>query len=147
MFRFQSLDQRLERAMDVALMICDAFRPFQFKFRIQLSGHSGDSHDIPLSSEAQIPSEGNQTWLLMQKMYQHAAHCVSGDNTLKAVEHAVHNITRRPDEADEYFVVILSDANLTQYSLDADKLSKALRADPRVHASIIFIGSLDQAER
>jgi hypothetical protein len=50
--------------------------------------------------------------------------------------------------ADEYFVVVLSDANLGQYGITPEALARALTADPRVRASLLFIGSLrDEAAR
>jgi len=50
--------------------------------------------------------------------------------------------------ADEYFVMILSDANLDQYGIKPADLAKALTADERVNAYILFIGSIrDQAAK
>jgi len=49
---------------------------------------------------------------------------------------------------DEYFVLILSDANLDQYNIKPSDLAKALKSDERVNAYIIFIGTIrDQAEK
>ena len=51
-------------------------------------------------------------------------------------------------EADEYFVIMLSDANLQRYGIRPSRLADALTSDEEVKAFAIFIGSLgDQAER
>lgn len=68
------------------------------------------------------------------------------DNTISAVTHAIKEITK--EEADDYFVVVISDANIHQYNISPFMIATALQADLRVNAHIIFIGSLsDQAER
>ena len=52
------------------------------------------------------------------------------------------------DRVDEYHVILLSDANLSQYHIDAETLTPLLKSDPRVHVSLILMGSLqNQAER
>ena len=89
------------------------------------------------------------------------------DNTLGAVSHSVKEIVK--EEADDYFVVVLSDANITQYNIHPNDIARGkvillfvleliltrffigisvLKADDRVTAQMIFIGSLqDQAEK
>ena len=48
-------------------------------------------------------------------MYSHASFCMSGDNTLAAAHKAVHDV--RAVEGDDYFVFVLSDANLQMYGV------------------------------
>ena len=49
---------------------------------------------------------------------------------------------------DEYFTLILSDANIEQYNIKPSDIARALKSDARVNAYIIFIGTIrDQAER
>ncbi len=65
---------------------------------------------------------------------------------MEAAENAVKEITN--EEADEYFVIVLSDANLDRYGIRPRHLTDALTAKDDVNAYIIFIGSLgDQATR
>ena len=81
-----------------------------------------------------------------QTLHAHSQFCISGDNTLEATEHAIKTITEV--EADEHFVIVLSDANLARYGISPKHLSDALTADEDVNAYVIFIGSLgDQANR
>ena len=52
------------------------------------------------------------------------------------------------EEADERFVVVLSDANLERYGIPASSFADALTSADNVNAYAIFIGSLgDQADR
>jgi von Willebrand factor A domain-containing protein 8 len=49
---------------------------------------------------------------------------------------------------DDYFVIILSDANLNRYGIHPNEISELLNSDPRVHAAIVFIGTLgEEAKR
>jgi len=51
-------------------------------------------------------------------------------------------------EADEHFVIVLSDANLDRYGIPPRKLAEILTMNDDVNAYVIFIGSLgDQAQR
>ena len=82
----------------------------------------------------------------MKQMHAHAQYCWSGDHTLEGTDLAIKRITA--EEADDYFVVVLSDANLERYGIPAEAFGKALTSDPRVNAFAIFIGSLgNQADR
>ena len=54
----------------------------------------------------------------------------------------------KDDEADEYFVIVLSDANLQRYGIPPSMLTDVLNSDEEVNSFVIFIGSLgDQADR
>lgn len=82
----------------------------------------------------------------LQTMHAHSQFCMSGDHTLEGTEHAIKDITT--EEADEYFVIILSDANLSRYGINPARFAQILTSDPQVNAFAIFIGSLgDQAAR
>lgn len=82
----------------------------------------------------------------MKQMHAHAQYCWSGDHTLEGTDLAITRITA--EEADDYFVVVLSDANLERYGIPAEAFGKVLTSDPRVNAFAIFIGSLgNQADR
>lgn len=64
------------------------------------------------------------------------------DNTLEATEKAIKEITK--EEGDDYIVIVLSDANLRRYGIRPETLGKILSMDPRVTASVIFIGTLGE---
>ena len=77
-------------------------------------------------------------------MYAHANYCMSGDHTLAAACHAVQAVVQ--EEGDDYFVFLLSDANLAQYGVSATTLAAALLSDERVNSYAIFIASEAEAE-
>ena len=79
-------------------------------------------------------------------MAAHAQYCSTGDYTLRATELGVANVVK--EEADDYFVFVLSDANLSRYDVSTDQLKKALTKDKRVNAHLIFIASMvDEAAK
>ena len=79
-------------------------------------------------------------------MHAHSQYCWPGDNTLAATKAAIKEVTKEP--ADDYYVVVLSDANFSRYGINPDDFAKLLNSDPRVNTFALFIGSLgDQAER
>lgn len=81
-----------------------------------------------------------------QTMHAHSQFCMSGDYTLEGTDASIKELTR--EEADEHFVVVLSDANLERYGIRPERFAQVLTSDPQVNAFAIFIGSLgDQAER
>ncbi|GES99877.1 von Willebrand factor A domain-containing protein 8 [Rhizophagus clarus] len=146
MYRFNSYDRRLERSMEVALMIMESFKSFEHKFQYKIIGHSGDGPNIELVKEGKYPHTEKESLKIINQMLNHSQFCLSGDNTVSATAYAITDIVK--EEADDYFVVVLSDANIQQYNINPADIAKALNADEKVTSSIIFIGSLaDQAEK
>ncbi|CAO3595524.1 unnamed protein product [Absidia cylindrospora] len=146
MFRFNTHDRRLERSMEVALMLMEAFRGFEHKFAYRIIGHSGDSANIEFVKPGNYPKNEKDEFEIISKMRAHSQYCLSGDNTLGAAAHSVKEIVA--EDGDDYFVVILSDANITQYNIHPKDIARVLKSDDRVTAQMIFIGSIqDQAEQ
>uniref|UniRef100_H2YJE0 VWFA domain-containing protein n=1 Tax=Ciona savignyi TaxID=51511 RepID=H2YJE0_CIOSA len=146
MYRFNGLDNRLERTVEAACLVMESFEGYKEKFKYELWGHSGDGFDIPLVTYEKPPTNNKERLEVMKTMHAHAQFCMSGDHTLEAAEYAVKNI--KEQEADEYFVVVLSDANLERYGIRPMQFAEVLTSDDEVNAFVIFIGSLgDQAER
>lgn len=98
---------------------------------------------LPLLLLSPLPSPSSPT---LQTMHAHAQFCMSGDYTLEGTDASIKELVR--EEADEHFVVVLSDANLERYGIRPERFAQVLTSDPQVNAFAIFIGSLgDQAER
>ncbi|XP_023604004.1 von Willebrand factor A domain-containing protein 8 isoform X2 [Myotis lucifugus] len=111
-----------------------------------IAGHSGDGYNIELVPMNKIPKDNKQRLEILKTMHAHAQFCMSGDHTLEGTKHAIQEIVR--EEADEYFVIVLSDANLSRYGIHPAKFAQILTSNPQVNAFAIFIGSLgDQAAR
>uniref|UniRef100_A0A5F9D324 von Willebrand factor A domain-containing protein 8 n=1 Tax=Oryctolagus cuniculus TaxID=9986 RepID=A0A5F9D324_RABIT len=146
MYRFNGVDGRLERSMEAVCMVMEAFENYEEKFKYDVAGHSGDGYNIGLVPVNKIPKDNKQRLEILKTMHAHSQFCMSGDHTLEGTEHAIKEIVK--EEADEYFVIVLSDANLSRYGIHPDKFAQILTSDPQVNAFAIFIGSLgDQAAR
>uniref|UniRef100_A0A8D0GNE8 VWFA domain-containing protein n=1 Tax=Sphenodon punctatus TaxID=8508 RepID=A0A8D0GNE8_SPHPU len=146
MYRFNGVDGRLERSMEAVCMVMEAFENYEHKFKYDIIGHSGDDFNIALVRSDHVPKNNKQRLKILKVMHAHSQFCMSGDHTLEGTEHAVREIAK--EEADEYFVVVLSDANLERYGIPPSRFAQALTINPQVNAFAIFIGSLgDQADR
>ncbi|KAK3543698.1 hypothetical protein QTP70_027205 [Hemibagrus guttatus] len=146
MYRFNGVDGRLERSMEAVCMVMEALENYEHKFKYDIVGHSGDGFDIELVRCDKVPKNNKQRLTVLKTMHAHSQFCMSGDYTLEGTEHAVKELGR--EEADEHFVIVLSDANLERYGISPDRFARVLTSNPQVHAFAIFIGSLgDQAER
>ncbi|XP_076011540.1 von Willebrand factor A domain-containing protein 8 isoform X2 [Genypterus blacodes] len=146
MYRFNGVDGRLERSMEAVCMVMEALESYEDKFKYDIVGHSGDGYDIELVTVHKVPKNNKQRLKVLKTMHAHAQFCMSGDFTLEGTEASIRELAR--EEADEHFVVVLSDANLERYGIRPERFARALTADPQVNAFAIFIGSLgDQAER
>uniref|UniRef100_A0A3B4G0W2 von Willebrand factor A domain-containing protein 8 n=1 Tax=Pundamilia nyererei TaxID=303518 RepID=A0A3B4G0W2_9CICH len=146
MYRFNGVDGRLERSMEAVCMVMEALENYEHKFKYDIVGHSGDGYDIELVTADKIPKNNKQRLKVLKVMHAHSQFCMSGDYTLEGTEASIKELAR--EEADEHFVVVLSDANLERYGIRPERFAQVLTSDPQVNAFAIFIGSLgDQAER
>ncbi|CAK6967706.1 von Willebrand factor A domain-containing protein 8 [Scomber scombrus] len=146
MYRFNGVDGRLERSMEAVCMVMEALENYENKFKYDIVGHSGDGYDIELVRADKVPKDNKQRLKVLKNMHAHSQFCMSGDFTLEGTEASIKELAR--EEADEHFVVVLSDANLERYGIRPERFANVLTSDPQVNAFAIFIGSLgDQAER
>lgn len=146
MYRFNGVDGRLERSMEAVCMVMEALESYEHKFKYDIVGHSGDGCDIELVRADKVPKNNKERLKVIKNMHAHSQFCMSGDYTLEATDASIRALAR--EEADEYFVVVLSDANLERYGIRPERFARVLTSDPQVNAFAIFIGSLgDQAER
>ncbi|XP_059198187.1 von Willebrand factor A domain-containing protein 8 [Centropristis striata] len=146
MYRFNGVDGRLERSMEAVCMVMEALESYEHKFKYDIIGHSGDGYDIELVRSDKIPKNNKQRLKVLKTMHAHSQFCMSGDFTLEGTDSSIKELAR--EEADEHFVVVLSDANLERYGIRPERFAQVLTSDPQVNAFAIFIGSLgDQAER
>lgn len=120
MTRFNGHDGRLDRSLECALLIMEAFKNFEHKFQYRIAGHSGDGADIVFVEEGKYPRNEKDMFMILTRMNQHAQYCLSGDHTLAAASSAIQKI-KKGTEADDYFVLVLSDANLAQCKNAADE--------------------------
>ena len=137
MSRFNGSDRRLDRMAACACMIMEAFHQFEHKFDYSIVGHDGESAVIPFVEFGASPTSPADRWNVIEGMMWNATTCQSGDNTLAATEHAIMEVQK--EAADEYFVFVLSDANLMAYGVSPSCLGDIVRSQPTVNSFVIFI--------
>eukprot|EP00117_Sycon_ciliatum_P049088 scpid7831/ scgid4687/ Uncharacterized protein KIAA0564 homolog len=145
MYRFNGVDGRLEREIQAVLMVMQALEKHQDKISLDIVGHSGEGETTFLKASQKNLNDKQRLSVLL-RMQTHTQMCLSGDCTVEATENSVEEIAK--EEADEHFVIVLSDANFSRYGIQSSTFSKVMSKDAKVNVFIIFIGSLgDQAVR
>ena len=124
-------------------MIMESFSGLSHKFDYSLVGQDGGSPLIPLISFGSPPTTQKARMEIVEQMIWNASFCESGDHTLAAAAHAIAEVVKA--EADDYFVFVLSDANLGGYGITGESLAQVLLADKRVSTYAIFIAGEAQA--
>uniref|UniRef100_A0A2C9MAM2 von Willebrand factor A domain-containing protein 8 n=1 Tax=Biomphalaria glabrata TaxID=6526 RepID=A0A2C9MAM2_BIOGL len=146
MYRFDGHDSRLTREMEAVLMVMEAFESYEDKFKYDVYGHSGETYLEEFVKVDKPPKNNKERLNVLKLMLAHAQFCVSGDHTLEAAKHHIGAISQ--EEADEHFVIMLSDANFDRYGIRPSRFGEILTSNEDVNAFAIFIGSLgDQAIR
>ena len=145
-----------------------------------LAGHSGDSEneifvDFPSESldtsedppleegvaryfnyrrNKREPKKGALTekdeMAILETMIAHSQFCLSGDNTLGAIETAVDRVAARgglSGDKDEKLVIVVSDANFRRYGISSNHLKEVMQKDPSVAVHLILIASLRDEAR
>ena len=83
---------------------------------------------------------------MLLRIVAHAQFCMSGDTTIDAAESLIAAVVN--EDADDYFVFVVSDANLQRYGIEPHELGSVLISDDRVAAYAVFIASFgDEAAR
>ncbi|OQS05394.1 hypothetical protein THRCLA_02460 [Thraustotheca clavata] len=145
-FNLNFFHGRLERMLETTMMVMEAFTGYEDKVEYAIMGHSGDSAKIPFVEFGQAPKDRKQRLKILQKMLAHSQYCSSGDHTVEAIHEGVQKVVH--DHGDEYFVFVVSDANLDRYGIHPEVLGRELTVDNRVQAHAIFIASIaDEATR
>ncbi|XP_064614845.1 von Willebrand factor A domain-containing protein 8-like [Liolophura sinensis] len=146
MYRFNGHDGRMERQLEAILMVMEAFEGYEEKFKYDVYGHSGEDYKVEFVHQDKVPKNNKERMDILKVMHAHSQFCLSGDNTVEATKHAVTDLGK--EEADEHFVIVLSDANFDRYGISPRRFGDLLTADDKVNSYAIFIGSLgDQASR
>lgn len=151
MYRFNSYDERLFRSLEAALLIMKSFEGNQGRFEYSIVAHSGDSSCIKLVDFGKPPENEKEYMKILQSMVAHTQFCQSGDNTLEALEQAVHDVADKTHDeslSDDSVVVLVSDANLSRYGIHPSELGRVIRAGNEqtspVKAYCIFIASFGE---
>ncbi|KAJ3272681.1 von Willebrand factor A domain-containing protein 8 [Terramyces sp. JEL0728] len=139
MMRFNGHDGRMDRSLECALMIMEAFKGFEHKFNYKFYGHSGDGPDLELIPDKIYPKNEKDIFEILSRMKTHANYCMSGDNTVSAITTGIKNVVK--EEGDDYFVLVLSDANLHQYNIDPAAIASGNQFNPIPYSLSLLDGS------
>ncbi|TFK31838.1 AAA domain-containing protein [Crucibulum laeve] len=139
MYRFQ-YDGRLQRSMETAVMLMETFDRLSRKEKYvwDMYGHSGDGPDIPLVEADKPPAELRDRWKVSEKMYMIPQYAFAGDFTVEAIIKGVTDVGKY--DADDWFVIAITDANFGRYGITAEELTRAMKRDPKVNTALICIG-------
>ena len=82
---------------------------------------------------------------VLQKMVAHTQYCSSGDNSVKALDHAIKDVTSHSNGNDTSLVIALSDANFERYGIHPKTLAKLMEAGDakNVKSHCIFLASFN----
>ncbi|KAJ7481878.1 AAA domain-containing protein [Mycena latifolia] len=135
MYRFQ-YDGRLQRSMETAVMLMETFDRLSRKEKYVWD--SGDGPDIQLVDALKPPAEMKDRWKVIEKMALVPQYAFAGDHTVEAIEKGVKDVAAF--DADDWFVIAITDANFERYLIKPEDVARAMRRDPKVHTALICIG-------
>ena len=123
-------DRRLDRMAATMLMLMEALQSFApHKFDYAVRGHDGDSPIIPFVEFGHPPRTDADRLAVLEMLYYNVGSCGTGDHTEAAAQHAIREVLLQP--ADDYFVFLLSDANLADYGVSSRSLANILLAEKK----------------
>ncbi|KAG2378887.1 hypothetical protein C9374_008035 [Naegleria lovaniensis] len=131
MYRFNGQDERLDKLLEIAVIIMESFKGFEDRYEYKITGHSGQTSCLDLVHRGKPPQDEKERLKVLLKMHAHSQYCWSGDSTLRAMKEA-------SKQKDCDFVVVFSDANLSRYGIEPQDLARALKK----HVFIVFIASM-----
>jgi len=131
------VDDRLRRMQEALVFIFESFTGFSQKYDYMITGFSAAGFDRVFVPWARPPPTPTQRLAILDTMVKQARQGVPGDGTLAGTEWAIKEV--RKADGDEYFVFIISDAELTRYDIAPEEWNKLLMADPQVNAYAIII--------
>ena len=78
MYRFNGVDNRLERELESVLMVMESFSGFENKIVYDIIGHSGDGYNIKFADAAAPPKNEAERLKVLKTMIAHSQFCSSG---------------------------------------------------------------------
>jgi hypothetical protein len=142
MYRFNGEDGRLERMCEMVVMLMESLEGFEDRLQYSVVGHSGEDEAIPLVDYGAPPRDRKERLQVVLRMVAHAQFCLSGDSTLEATDAAIEEVASEP--ADDYFVFVVSDANLRRYGIQPRHLGQRLVQNSDVKAYAVFVASFGE---
>ena len=95
-----------------------------------------DGPHIPFVDYDKPPSGPKERLKVLEKMKVHTEYCSSGDSTVEALRLGIKYVVEK--EADDYFVFLVSDANLSRYDISPRELTDWMNSDKVIIINIFF---------
>jgi len=145
MYRFQ-YDGRLQRSLETAVMLMETFDRLtrKDKYVWDICGQCGDEPVVSLVEANKPPSELRDRWKVVEKMEMITQYSFAGDYTVEAIEKGVVEVSKF--DADDWFVIAITDANFGRYNITPDELKRAMMRHPKVNTALICIGESAEAQ-
>ena len=143
MARMTAWDGRLDRLASCVCLIMESLQGFEHKYDYSIIGHSGSSSCVALVPFGAPPRSKEQRSLVIQKIYDHSRSTSSGDKSLEAAARATLEVTK--EEADDYLVFLMSDANIGRYGISPAAINLALKGDGRSSGYCLFLAEPEAA--
>lgn len=144
MYRFNSDDGRMDRMLQAVAMVMESLEGFEHKYTWNIVGHSGDGPEHKFVDFATPPRSRKQRAEILNKISNASAMAWSGDSTVEGIEAAIKSVCKQ--DAEDYLVFAISDANLGSYGITPENLRQVLTSDPKVTSCGIFIAERSAAE-
>jgi hypothetical protein len=142
MYRFNGVDQRLYKMMEIAVLIMESTQGFEKKFIYRITGHSGQTSDLILVDEKKPPLNEKERLKVILKMHAHAQFCLSGDSTIEALHNAIKRCEEQSTPGNESYVFAFSDANMQRYGIYPQYIKKVMSEAKRSQCFLVFIASM-----
>lgn len=160
MYRFNGEDGRLDRMLEVACMLMEAFEGQAGEegggeVEYAIWAHSGDAPRLPLVEFGRPPRTRKEKLAVLERIAAHAQYCQAGDHTLRATEEAAAELSayqQARDGGEEEgegqgrgggsYLFVVSDANFARYGIDPRRLGEALVRDRSVRGHVFLVASL-----
>jgi hypothetical protein len=131
-------DGRQDRQMKTMLMIMEAFKHVnKEKIMYQICGHSGENAKHVMTTMEKPPTTIGAEWKVIRDCDSIQSLTMSGDSSIEAITLACRDITKK--EADDYFVIAFSDANVQRYGITIPVLEKAMTSNEKVKCAMICL--------
>jgi hypothetical protein len=131
MCRFDSVDSRFGRSMEIAALIMEACWGMENKWDYCIVAHNGKMSCIDLVQYGKPPINGKERFRVLQRMIAQSQHCQGGDNTLETIVEVA-----KSGQSD--LIVVISDAYLQKHDIYATDVVRTLRHCKGVSTAEIY---------
>ena len=136
MYRYEHLDARLSRCMDIATLVMESCWGMERMWDYSIVAHNGQKATVELVPYSNPPASGEERFRVLERMIAQSRMCQGGDNTLQSIVAAA-------ERGQSDLIVAISDANLQKHEVDVNSIIQTFRQcrslSPKTKIYYIFI--------